>query len=149
MIILFLHNSFEDRHNIYGPLPGRKGNFCCTPASVNFFFLICHGSALLDQLFTDAMQALHVLLLKGFNGNKPHVRAGNRLTDPFCIVGIILLVLDIGHHKWLIEGQYIHFPVPHHTHFLTSPYLPTKLPTNATPSQTKQGPQEWRRTRSD
>jgi hypothetical protein len=60
--------------------------------------LVDQGRTVLDQLRTDAMQGLHVLLLDTLERHTPHVRLANRLTAGRCIVGVSLLARAIGLH---------------------------------------------------
>src|SRR5262245_58520510 len=61
--------------------------------------LIALGRALFDQSAANAVNRLNVLLLDRLYGYETHLRPTHCLADGLCIVGVILVTLDIWLHK--------------------------------------------------
>ena len=61
--------------------------------------LVSFGFAVATELCPDAMYGLDILLGNSLNGNEAHVGPAHRFADRLCIIGVVLVALDVRLHK--------------------------------------------------
>src|SRR5690554_483871 len=61
--------------------------------------LVDLGRALSNQLLSNAMHGLDILLFNRLGGDKAHIRTAHGFTDGFSINSIILVAFDVGFNK--------------------------------------------------